>query len=109
MSVVPFKAIPKDWDKEEQNTFVELYKFRIGRARRCQYITGLSEDKSPFFPLFVEKTGEVMMHICRGPNGLGYLVMGPSRKTTFALTTAELRSGYAKLDGEYLIKYYGQK
>lgn len=50
-----------------------------------------------------------MMHICRGPNGLGYLVMGPSRKTTFALTTAELRSGYAKLDGEYLIKYYGQK
>lgn len=109
MPVIPFKPVPKDWNKEEQEVLKQFYKFRIGRARSCQYTTGLSEDKSPYFTLFVEKTGEIMMHICRGPNGNGYLVMGPSRKTTFVLTTTELLSGYANLDGEYLIKLFSQK
>jgi len=81
--------------------FGELYKFRVGRARSCDYTLGLSEDKSPYFTLFVKQTGEIMMHICRGPSDLGYLVMGPTRKTTFACSLEEL-------NGEYLVNFYAQ-
>ncbi len=108
MSILPFKPIPQDWTKEERHTFRELYKFRIGRARTCQYITGLADDKSPFFTLFVKDTGEIMMHICRGPNDQGYLVMGPTRKTTFVVSREELHGGYATLNGAYLVSFYAQ-
>lgn len=108
MSILPFKVTQRDWDDDEKKTFIALFKFRMSRARSCQYNLGLSEDKSPFFTLFVETTGEVIMHICRGPNGRGYLVMRPTRKTTYVASIEELHRGYAKLDGDYVVKFYAE-
>ncbi|MEL0107008.1 MAG: hypothetical protein VW802_08695 [Rhodospirillaceae bacterium] len=90
MSVLPLNVKPRDWNDEEQKIFKALHEFRIARARNCEYITGLADNNAPYFTLYVGNTGEVIFHVCRGPNEQGYIVMGPTRKTCFVKNIKEL-------------------
>jgi hypothetical protein len=108
MDVHPFKTAHLNWDNNEKTTFDALCKFRISRARNCQYVIGLAEDEAPFFTLYLTDTGEVIMHVCRGPKEVGYPVMGPTRKTCYVESTHELYSCFGTLKAGYKATFFVQ-
>ena len=109
MSALPFKATHQNWDDEEGEIFEALFKFRIARARNCRYITGTAEDQAPFFTLYIDDTGDVIMHVCRGPNGQGYLVMGPTRKTCYVKNSEELYNCFGIFKAGHMPNRYTQR
>lgn len=108
MSIIPINVTHHDWNHKELKIFKALHEFRVARARNCQYITGLADNSAPYFTLFNGDTGEVIMHVCRGPNEQGYLVMGPARKTCLVKDIDELYHCFGILKAGYKPEIYAQ-
>ena len=109
MSVLPFRSEIRDWTPRELKVFSALYNFRIMYGRDCTFLIGRAENGSPHFTLMVKGTGEIIMHIHRGGNGIGYNIVGPTRRDTYVETIEDLKHGYAVPNDQFAVKIHAKQ